>query len=240
MLLLEKLGLKVEIATNGKEAVEAFSQKRFSVILMDCKMPEMDGFEATRAIRKLETLSGTYTPIIAITALAMSGDQVRCISAGMDDYLTKPIDTNLLKLKLTHWLQADVVQQSHKLARQFQKRDSQMQPVDLSLSELTEFFTDDQLKDTLSLFVTHTEDMIRRSRFFLNEHDARAVAGLAHEMRASCASIGATGLSRLLLYLEQSAGLADWAESENTMKSVETSFEKLKQFITATVSGNIN
>lgn len=239
VLLLEKLGLEVQVANNGKEALEAFSQRKFSIILMDCKMPEMDGFEATRAIRRLEALSGSYTPIIAITALAMSGDQLRCISAGMDDYLSKPVDMNLLKLKLNHWLQADVVHQSHKLARKFHQLDNlslDQQPI--NISELAEFFTVEQLNDTLTLFISQTEDMIRRTNFFINEKNAKAVAGLSHEMRASCASIGAKTLARSFLYLEQSAGLEDWGEAEETMKTIESSFEKLKHFINETIASS--
>jgi CheY-like chemotaxis protein len=232
VLLLERLGLEVEVANNGREAVESYNRRKFSVILMDCKMPEMDGFEATRAIRKIETQSGGYTPIIAITALAMSGDQLRCIASGMDDYLSKPVDTNLLKLKLNHWLQADVVHQNQKLARKFQQQDAteaDQQPIDIS--ELMEFFTVEQVRETLFLFLAHTEDMIRRTNFFIKEKNAKVVAGLAHEMRASCASIGAKQLSRLLLYLEQSAGLEDLPEAEDTMKAFEIAFEKLKRFI---------
>src|SRR5580658_7024559 len=80
MILLELLGLTADIASNGKEAVACVSRNKYSLILMDCHMPEMDGFEATVAIRKLESMSGSYTPIIAVTALAMSGDRERCIA----------------------------------------------------------------------------------------------------------------------------------------------------------------
>ena len=113
LILLEQLGLKVKVAANGKEAVVAVSEHRFAAILMDCHMPEMDGFEATIAIRKLEALSGTYTPIIAVTALAMSGDRERCLAAGMDDYISKPINKDLLKTKLNHWLQKSYDQQNY-------------------------------------------------------------------------------------------------------------------------------
>jgi len=235
--MLQKMGLQVQIANNGNEAVEAFRNRRFSVILMDCQMPEMDGFDATKAIRKLETLAGTYTPIIAVTALAMSGDQERCIAAGMDDYLSKPVDTNLLKLKLNHWLQADVVHQSHKLVRRFGRDSHNVDPHPIDLSELEEFFTEEQLEETLNLFVSQMENMIKRTNFFINEHDAKAVAGLSHEMRASCASIGAKALARSFLYLEQSAGLEDWSESGDTMKSIEAAFDNLRQFIKRTLAG---
>ncbi len=232
-LLLEKLGLKSVTAANGKEAVEIFSQRRFSVILMDCQMPEMDGFQATVAIRKLEALSGTYTPIIAVTALAMAGDQARCIASGMDDYLPKPIDHNLLRLKLNHWLQADVVYSSQKLARKYTRdqNDPSLDEDPINVPDLQEFYSPDQLSEMLSLFLAQTEDMLKRTDFFLKQKDAKAVAGLAHELRASCASIGAKHLARACLCLEQSAGQQDWPEAADTIKSIQNSRDRLKAFI---------
>ena len=105
-ILLEKLGLKALVVNNGMEAVEAVSQYDFPVVLMDCHMPEMDGFEATRAIRRMEASSGKHTPIIAVTALAMAGDRERCIEAGMDEYISKPIHAEVLEQKLSRTAQA--------------------------------------------------------------------------------------------------------------------------------------
>ena len=89
--ILKKAGHSVVIAETGKCAVRLLDEQSFDVILMDVQMPEMDGFEATAAIRERERRTGTHTPIIAMTAHAMSGDRERCLEAGMDDYITKPI-----------------------------------------------------------------------------------------------------------------------------------------------------
>jgi two-component system, sensor histidine kinase and response regulator len=89
--ILEKNGHSVVLAGNGKKALEALRQETFDVLLMDVQMPEMDGLEATCAIRENEKTSGMHVPIIALTAHAMKGDQDRCIAAGMDGYLSKPI-----------------------------------------------------------------------------------------------------------------------------------------------------
>ena len=94
--LLEKRGYSVIVASNGEEAVEAFKNKPFDVVLMDIQMPKMNGFEATAAIRAEETLTGGHIPIVAMTAHALKGDQERCISAGVDGYLSKPIRTSEL------------------------------------------------------------------------------------------------------------------------------------------------
>jgi len=93
--LLLKKGHDVVVANNGQEALELFRTHRFDLILMDVQMPDMDGFEATKAIRELER-DGARTPIIAITAHAMKGDRERCLQAGMDGYLSKPIRARAL------------------------------------------------------------------------------------------------------------------------------------------------
>jgi two-component system, sensor histidine kinase and response regulator len=89
--LLEKRGHEVTVAGNGEEALEALDRQAFDLVLMDVQMPEMDGLQATAAIRKGEMNTGKHIPIIAMTAHAMAGDKERCLGAGMDDYLTKPI-----------------------------------------------------------------------------------------------------------------------------------------------------
>jgi CheY-like chemotaxis protein len=89
--LLEKRGHRVVVTNNGREALAEYRSRRFDVLLMDVQMPEMDGFEATMAIRKQEQFTGEHVPIIAMTAYAMKGDRERCLAAGMDDYLCKPI-----------------------------------------------------------------------------------------------------------------------------------------------------
>ena len=89
--ILESYGHSVLHAVNGREAVAAAGRESFDLIFMDVQMPEMDGFEATRFIRELEVGLGKRTPIVAMTAHAMSGDRERCLSAGVDDFLSKPL-----------------------------------------------------------------------------------------------------------------------------------------------------
>ena len=94
--VLEKAGHSVVIADNGRTALLLLEEQPFDLVLMDVQMPEMDGFEATAAIRAKDRLTGTHTPIIAMTAHAMTGDRERCLDAGMDNYITKPIDGSAL------------------------------------------------------------------------------------------------------------------------------------------------
>jgi FOG: CheY-like receiver len=103
-MYLEQLGLQYHMAVNGQEVVDLFGRTQYSLILMDCQMPVLDGFAATKLIRKQESSTGMHTPIIALTAYAMEGDRERCLSAGMDDYLTKPIEQGKLEQILRKWL----------------------------------------------------------------------------------------------------------------------------------------
>lgn len=103
--VLKAKGHRVTFAENGRQAVEIFEPGAFDIVLMDVRMPELDGFEATRRIRAVEEASGTHTPIVAMTAHAMKGDRERCLEAGMDDYVAKPVKAASLYDTLQHWTQ---------------------------------------------------------------------------------------------------------------------------------------
>jgi CheY-like chemotaxis protein len=102
--LLEAIGCTVATARNGLEAVSSCRAATFDLILMDCQMPEMDGYEATRAIRQLEAFQKRNTPIVALTAHAMDGSRDLSMAAGMNDHLTKPLTLSVLTTKLVEWL----------------------------------------------------------------------------------------------------------------------------------------
>lgn len=103
-LQLESLGYDVEIVCNGREALDAVAEKKFDIVLMDCAMPVMDGYEATRRIRELDAITGKHTRIVALTSQALTGDRENCLSVGMDDYLSKPVSIELLKEMIEKWL----------------------------------------------------------------------------------------------------------------------------------------
>src|SRR5262249_30012130 len=101
--MLERLGLGADVASDGREAVQSFGRQPYAAVLMDCQMPELDGFEATAKIRAREG-NGRRTPIIAMTASAMRGDRERCLAAGMDDYISKPVTIDSLRTVLRRCL----------------------------------------------------------------------------------------------------------------------------------------
>jgi len=103
---LQRIGYEVDAVTNGKEAVKRLAEAgdRYALVLMDCEMPIMDGFEATRTIRQQEGERGGHIPIVAMTAKAIQGDREMCLAAGMDDYISKPVQLNILRMTLQRWL----------------------------------------------------------------------------------------------------------------------------------------
>ena len=175
--LLKKRGHSVVIAANGREALEAHAREQFDVILMDVQMPEVDGFEATAAIRVREAASGVRLPIIALTAHAMTGDRERCLAAGMDFYLTKPVRTG----DLYETLEAAVPRSGPAPAR------LAFDPTD-TLTRLG----DDRalLAQIVVLFKAESARMLTAIRDSVASGDASALARSSHAMNGSVANFG--------------------------------------------------
>ncbi|MHB8117737.1 MAG: response regulator [Methanothrix sp.] len=105
LAMLKRLGCRTDVVANGREAVQALQTASYDLVLMDCQMPEMDGFEATRAVRQKESAtSSTSIPIIAMTASAMQADREKCLLAGMSDFIAKPVQPGELAEILARWL----------------------------------------------------------------------------------------------------------------------------------------
>jgi CheY-like chemotaxis protein/HPt (histidine-containing phosphotransfer) domain-containing protein len=201
--MLEKLGYEVDVASTGQEAVAAFERRPYDAILMDGQMPETDGFEATRLIRARE--GAHRTPIIAVTASAMSGDRERCLAAGMDDYVAKPIGPEQLQEVLRRWVpeaspppvfvpaRAPIATTETALAT----------PVDWEvLAELLAMTKPEFLQDLLALFLRDTRQILRDLRDAHRRRDLAAWKHLLHKLRGSCAALGARTMMRLTADME--------------------------------------
>jgi CheY-like chemotaxis protein len=182
--LLERRGHKVVIANNGREAVEAVQRQSFDVVLMDVQMPEMGGFEATEAIRALERAQGEQTPIIAMTAHAMKGDRERCLAAGMDEYLTKPLDPKQL-CQLVEGI----------VAGRAAAAPDDTPSAAISMQVLARVGGDRELLAEISrLFVDDAPRHLDRIRQALDTRDGEALRRAAHGLKGAAANFDADGV----------------------------------------------
>ena len=194
--LLESYGCRITPAGNGLEALVMFNKSDFDLILMDCQMPEMDGFEATKNIREIEhEHSMTSTPVVAFTANAMQGDKEKCISAGMDDYISKPINQNELEKTLAKWL-------PHKLSKSpiNKKADDTISIIEndnnntildmIIFNNLKSLFKDKFIDVVEQHKITLTENIEKADTAF-KKSDAETLAAIMHAVKSSSRQFGA-------------------------------------------------
>ena len=200
--LLERWGHQAVIVENGRLAVEALKtapKDKFDIVLMDVQMPEMDGFEATTAIRKQENKTGGHIPIIAMTAHAMKGDRERCLKAGMDDYVSKPIASEAL-LKAIQSLIPEELQQDIPAPEKSEKP-----AVSLDKDALLNAFDNDWdfLKEAVDMFVSDYPPMIETINKALKAGDANTVGRTAHALKGMVGNFQAKTTAKAALKLEE-------------------------------------
>jgi PAS domain S-box-containing protein len=189
--MLEGLGHQVEAVANGREAVEACRRTAYDLVLMDCQMPEVDGVRATELIREEEG-SSRRTPIVALTASAMPGDRERCLAAGMDDYLTKPVRLQLLDAAVRRWARGAA-------AAIPPATDTPAPPLtaDHPLRVLEVQGGPRVASEVIDLFVLTTPLRLEEMRGALRGGDARSLGVTAHSLKGAAAQLGARGMADL-------------------------------------------
>ena len=202
---LRKLGCKVDAVGDGEEAMQAIARNSYDVILMDCQMPKLDGWETSRRIRQLETSSAHRTWIIAMTAHSLVGDRERCMEAGMDDYLSKPVRFAEL---------AAALEQSP-AGRLTVPADAAHDPADVISSEKISSFRQLEeesgqtvLVSVIDLFIERTPPMFREARKAILGDDGQRALRLAHTIKGSCSNFGAHRM-RAACELLETAALGD-------------------------------
>jgi CheY-like chemotaxis protein len=244
LLLLERMGFDAHVVPNGIEAVKAASKNHYDAILMDCHMPEMDGFEATREIRRFEQEERgghAHVPIIAVTALAMAGDRERCLAAGMDDYITKPIDRDLLHNKLVHWMtpgSVAAITNSAKVIPIFDTAFATTGEVKHDPLNVAQFYDSygEEAPELLLLFVNSSERIVSDLREAIQKEEATNVGRLAHELKGASWAVGADELARLSVFLEQAAGQENWRMMHRTFIRLHHHFEDVRAYIQKTIT----
>ncbi len=205
--LLVSLGVSVDVVGNGLLAFEAIQKQRYDAVLMDCQMPVMDGYAAARAIRAWEEEKGApRTPIIALTAHALSGEREKVMAAGMDDYLTKPIPVRSLEASLSRWLATVAGEAVEEGAPAVAERS--LAPANDIDGIDTETLVDQDIprsQRVIELFVKLVPDQLNTLLEVCGGTDAERIRAASHKLKGGCASVGARAMAELCEEIQRSA-----------------------------------
>ena len=242
--MLEQLGCQVVTVEHGRDAVTKTECTRFDLVLMDCQMPEMDGFSATRAIRDGERHTGWHVPIVALTAHAIDGDRERCLAAGMDDYMSKPFTQRQLGSMIQRWVQRPGDETALSSDRSEAAHAEPVQSPALALSNgpladqalaqlraLRRPGRPDPVAPILASFLESSATYVSTIQQAVVHQDAEALFHAAHAMKSSSAMIGAMELSSILKDFEFMGRQGDVAGGHAKMAELETVYEAVKQAV---------
>ena len=234
---VEKFGYAVDVVCNGAEAVAAAAATRYSAILMDCHMPVMDGFEATREIRRLP--SAIRVPIIAMTAGALDGDRERCLAAGMDDYLSKPVDAAALEAALSRWVPVQLPQPLAVTGGPSAGSPGPALDPD-RIAVLRDLGQDDGgalLRATLEAFRRESQVRVAALRAAV-PGDSQVLVQAAHALKGSAANIGASGVVSVCAELEELGRNGQLGNAEGLVSRLEAELQRLDAELEAAVKGD--
>jgi two-component system, sensor histidine kinase and response regulator len=203
MRLLEKMGHEVVLAINGKEAVEKSAAEDFGLILMDIQMPVMGGLEATRVIREREKSNGKRTPIVAMTAYALKGDRKKCLDAGMDGYVAKPIHVDVLRAEIGRFIQ----KQQRPTGGVMKNANGNGDLAHIDLQDLLKRVENDRelLREMVELFRTDFPRCLEELRTAVKQGTGEEVSRAAHALKGMLANLAATRAAAAAANLEQLA-----------------------------------
>ena len=222
---VERLGYTAHTALDGFEVLEALLKTNYAMILMDCQMPRMNGYEATAEIRRYEEEEGQRIPIIAVTANAMKGERERCLSMGMDDYLSKPFKRDQLAEIVSRWLAIDTGNFA------FETNDSVNGEFTDSLSqrfaELGDEIGEETLAEIVSLFIDDSAVHLTNIKQDFARKKFDAIAATAHSFKGSSNAIGASELAALCHRLETEVEDREEADLEFLIKKIDVAMSRV-------------
>jgi hypothetical protein len=234
--ILQKLGYTCHIVNNGQEAVDSLETLPYTLVLMDCQMPIMDGFEATYVIRKREQASDsrTHIPIIAMTANAIAGDREHCLESGMDDYVSKPIKIDILAEVLKKWLPEIKEKCSDTIALADNEDSlihSGVENCPIEMSRITDLFENDEdIMELLNIFCESLASLKLKLANTANQ-EINSLKAIAHEIKGMAHNVGAVTLATLAQQLEQATIQENSVEIEQLIAHIQIEFNRAEQFI---------
>ena len=229
--LLEKLGCQVDFASNGAEAVRLVGLNRYDAVLMDCQMPVMDGYSATEQIRLGEAVGhARRLPIIALTAYAMPTDRAKCLDAGMDDYLSKPLRIEELKRALQRYRPPSLgAETDAPVAATAILQRCELDPEQIAqLQDLPGRTHETLLLDLIEIFLREVPEAQARFKNLMAAREKEEVMTLAHRLAGSCANLGATDLRATALSVEAMAEQGEWLATSAALQEFDHQWERVK------------
>jgi PAS domain S-box-containing protein len=235
--ILQIQGYSVTVVNNGVEALDAHAQGAFDLILMDCHMPEMDGFEATKEIRERERASiGKRVPIVALTANAMAQDREDCLNAGMDDHLSKPFSMLTLQSMLDRWVPQSVPTQAaaEPAARSPGRADGVLDRQVLDqLGKVVTNGKPELLARVINLYLAESPKLMKKLKQAALAGDAPETASAAHSLKSSSANVGAKAMSRFCEEIEALARRADSEAARKMLAKIEAEHGRVQTALAA-------
>ena len=246
--LLDKRGVRAHVVSNGREALEALEHGSYAAVLMDCQLPGVDGYEATRELRRLERerRPRRHVPVIAMTANAMSGDRERCLAAGMDDHLGKPLDVEAFDAALVRWVTGDrastgVADPSEgelpgdprvEVRDRFETLEAEAETVALLRDELGEAFVTELWNGVLE----QAPQALAEMRAATARNDPDALAAGAHTLAGSAATVGASAIAAAARALEHAGRSSDLTEARPLLDLLEEAIRDMSLALTLDTS----
>jgi PAS domain S-box-containing protein len=240
---LNRLGYQADVAANGREAVEAVARVGYALVLMDCQMPELDGYEATRAIRGLEASEGRHTIIVAMTANAMKGDREKCLAAGMDDYVAKPVKVEELSVVLSRWLKEKPASDARTggrgspgAAAGARGERPESEPVAREVwGDLGGGPDGDPafLASLIDKFMQEVPARLRALDEALRSRDGGAAARAAHSLKGSAGVLGARPMAAAALRTEEAALAGDIEAAAEICAMLRDEYERVRVWLVA-------
>ena len=238
-MMLQSMDYRADVVANGLEAVEALSRVPYAAVLMDVRMPEMDGHEATAEIRRLEEKTGRHVPIIAMTADAMEGDRERAIASGMDDYLAKPVLREALSEVLGRWIPQGPPKGARPSSGNGRAGAAAVDDPPLShdiLDGLRELGDGELLAELVGLFLEDAPRRLAALRDAVAAGDAHAVERAAHVLKGSCGSMGALGMSGIATKLQRAGASGDLSSATGLIERLEEEYGRVRAGLATEVS----
>ncbi|MBI5752841.1 MAG: response regulator [Hydrogenophilales bacterium] len=235
--MLRKLGIRADVAANGLEALDALQRLPYDLVLMDCQMPEMDGFEASIEIRHHELMSGRAqrTPIVAMSANARIEDRERAMSGGMDDYLVKPVKVEDLESALKRWVPGFTERYAaaqEEISVETQRATSGDNPP-IDMRKVEGMFRNDEKaqSELLALYLSSTQSLIEQLTAACAAQERAKAVGRAHEIKGASAYIGAHEIREIARNMEHAAKVDNWEKVQEGMDELEPAFIRAWAFV---------